>query len=80
MENKMFKFKINGIMMFIAALLWVLISRNSVLIRDISNAIVITIERIMICDYTSLFMILIYLFVFTGILPAIIFEINVGIA
>ena len=55
MESKMFKFKISGIMMFIATSLWVLTSRNSELIRDISNAVIITIDRIMICDYISLF-------------------------
>ena len=75
----MFKFKISGIMMFLAASLWVLMSRNSELIRDISNAIIMTIDRIMICDYTSLYMVLICLFVFAGILPAITFEINIGL-
>jgi len=79
MESKMFKFKISGIMMFLTASLWVLMSRNSELIRDISNAIIMTFDRIMICDYTSLYMVLICLFVFAGILPAITFEINIGL-
>lgn len=79
MESKMFKFKISGIMMFLATSLWVLMSRNSELIRDISNAIIITIDRIMICDYISLFMVLGYLFLFAGILPVLTFEIKFGI-
>jgi len=33
----------------------------------------------MICDHISLFMVLGYLFVFAGILPAITFEIKIGI-
>ena len=54
-------------------------SRNSELIRDISNAIIMTFDRIMICDYISLFMVLGYLFLFAGVLPVLTFEIKFGI-
>lgn len=75
MENRILRFKISGIMMFIATLLLVLTSRNSELIMGISNTIVIAIERIMICDFISLFMVVFYLFVFVGILPSLTLEV-----
>ena len=73
----MIHFKISGIMFVSGTVLSILTSRNSELILGVSNMILETGERIMICDFVSLFLAILILFIFCVIIPSITFDIRV---
>jgi hypothetical protein len=77
MSSNMMKFKINGVTLFFLGCAYVLLSRNSGVIMGVSNGILTSFERIMMCDFISLFMVLCYIIVFGLFIPAISFEIRV---
>jgi hypothetical protein len=76
MSKQLIRFKISGVTLYWVGLVYILMSRNSLLITTVSNGILAIANRIMICDFISLFIVLIILFV-SYILPIITFEINV---
>jgi hypothetical protein len=81
MAMKMMKFKISGPTVFIVAMLSVLMtsSRNPGLIISISHNILAAVDRIMMWDFISLFMVLCFVGLFGVIVPALTFEVRIGL-
>jgi len=75
----MMKFKISGLTAFVVAMATVLVwsTRNSGFIIKTAAIIMTVVNRIMMCDIISLFMVVCFVGVFGIIVPALTFEVRV---
>ena len=79
MATKMMKFKISGTTVFMLSVLYALFTqkRPGTTILELSHHIMMAVDRIMMCDYISLFIVFCYLAIFGVIIPFTKFEFRV---
>lgn len=77
--TKMMKFKISGTTVFMVAALYALFTQKmpGATILELSRHIIFAVDRIMMCDYISLFMVFCFLAIFGVIIPFTTFEFRV---